>query len=51
MTTDAAGYATIGVTLATVLAVGEFVTATATDPVNNETSEFSAAVVAVGSSS
>jgi len=48
VTTNAAGYATIGVTLPVALTAGEFVTATATDPSNN-TSEFSAAVVAYGS--
>ena len=48
VTTDAAGNAIIGVTLATGLAVGEFVTATATDPVTNDTSEFSAAILACG---
>jgi len=47
VTTNAAGNAIIGVTLATSLTAGEFVTATATDPSNN-TSEFSAALVAVG---
>src|SRR5262249_41128108 len=45
VTTDAAGNAIIGVTLATALTAGEVVTATATDPSNN-TSEFSAAVTA-----
>jgi CSLREA domain-containing protein len=48
VTTNASGNAVIGVTLATVLTAGEFVTATATDPSNN-TSEFSATLVAVGS--
>jgi hypothetical protein len=48
VTTNPAGHAVIGVTLPTGLTAGEFVTATATDPANN-TSEFSGAVVAVGS--
>jgi hypothetical protein len=48
VTTDAAGKAVIGVTLATSVTAGEFVSATATDPSNN-TSEFSAVVVAVSS--
>jgi len=48
VTTNGAGNAVIGVTLATSLTAGELVTATATDPSNN-TSEFSAALVAVGS--
>jgi hypothetical protein len=47
VTTNAAGNAIIGVTLATGLTAGEYVTATATDPANN-TSEFSGALVAVG---
>jgi parallel beta-helix repeat protein len=46
VTTNGSGSAIIGVTLAASLAAGEFVTATATDPSNN-TSEFSAAIVAV----
>jgi CSLREA domain-containing protein len=46
--TDVAGNAVIGVTLPAVVAAGEYVTATATDPSNN-TSEFSAAILAVGS--
>ena len=48
LTTDAAGNAVFGVTLTVGVAVGELVTATATDPANN-TSEFSAALLAVGS--
>src|SRR5262249_4894933 len=47
VTTDAAGNAIIGVTLATALTAGEWAHATAPDPANN-TSEFSAAIVAVG---
>ena len=45
VTTNATGNAIIGVTLATSLTAGEFVTATATDPLNN-TSEFSNTVLA-----
>ena len=48
VTTNASGNAIIGVTLAMSLTAGEVVTATATDPSNN-TSEFSNAIVAVGS--
>jgi CSLREA domain-containing protein len=47
VTTNAAGNAIVGVTLATSLTAGEYVTATATDPSNN-TSEFGGAVVAAG---
>src|SRR5262249_43117720 len=53
-TTNAAGNATIGVTLATALSAGEFVTATATVCTNGpcttfgDTSEFSGTVVALG---
>ncbi len=46
--TNGSGNAIIAVTLATALAVGEFVTATATDTTAQETSEFSAVVQAVG---
>jgi len=46
--TDTAGNAVIDVSLATALTVGEFVTATATDPSNN-TSELGAAIQAIGS--
>jgi CSLREA domain-containing protein len=49
ITTDAAGHAILGVTLPVVLAAGEFVTATATDIVASDTSEFSNAVVVLGS--
>ena len=44
--TDVTGNAIIGVTLGALVAVGEFVTATATDPSNN-TSEFAANVTAM----
>ena len=44
--TDATGNAVFGVTLGALVTVGEFVTATATDPSNN-TSEFAANVTAV----
>jgi hypothetical protein len=46
VTSDVNGNAVIGVSLPAVVAAGEYVTSTATDPSNN-TSEFSAAVVAV----
>jgi hypothetical protein len=48
VTTSGAGNGVIAVTLATVLTAGEFVTATATDLTALETSEFSAAVQAIG---
>ena len=46
VTTDGAGTVTFGVTLAASLAAGELVTATATNSTNNDTSEFSAAILA-----
>jgi CSLREA domain-containing protein len=47
ITTGGTGYATIAVTLGTLVADGEYVSATATDPSNN-TSEFAANVEALG---